>query len=152
MRVSEAMTRNVQIASPDDSIQAIAKQMAEKDIGFMPVGDNDRLVGTITDRDMVVRAIAKGRDGNCSVRDVMSQEVKYCFEDEDMDHVVQNMGNIQVRRLPVVSRDKRLVGVVTLGDAAQAHDPEAVGVAMSGVVEPGGQHSQKSDGQTARRS
>lgn len=152
MRVSQAMSRNVHIANPSDSIQAVAQLMAEQDIGFMPVGDNDRLVGTITDRDMVVRAIAKGRDGNCSVRDVMTQDVKYCFEDEEMDHVVQNMGNIQVRRLPVVNRDKRLVGVVSLGDAAQAHDPEAVGVAMSGIVEPGGPHSQKSDGQTARRS
>lgn len=144
MKVSDAMTRDVKVASPDDHIKAIAKLMADQDIGFMPVGENDRLVGTITDRDMVVRALAEGRDGNCAVRDVMTKEVRYCYEDEDIDHVAQNMGNIQVRRLPVVSRDKRLVGVVSLADVSQAHDPEVAGIAMSGIVEPGGQHTQKS--------
>ncbi len=142
MKVSEAMTRDVQIASPDERIQDIAKRMAENDIGFMPVGDHDRLVGMITDRDIVVRCVAAGKDGDARVRDAMTQDVKYCYEDEDMDHVVSNMGDIQVRRLPVVSRDKRLVGVVSLADAALAHDPEGVGVAMTGVVDPGGQHSQ----------
>ncbi|GIK98295.1 MAG: inosine-5-monophosphate dehydrogenase [Alphaproteobacteria bacterium] len=142
MKVSEAMTRDVQIASPDERIQDVAKRMAENDIGFMPVGDHDRLVGMITDRDIVVRCVAAGKDGDARVRDAMTQDVKYCYEDEDMDHVVSNMGDIQVRRLPVVSRDKRLVGVVSLADAALAHDPEGVGVAMTGVVDPGGQHSQ----------
>lgn len=142
MKVSEAMTRDVQIASPEERIQDVAKRMAENDIGFMPVGDHDRLVGMITDRDIVVRCVAAGKDGDARVRDAMTQDVKYCYEDEDMDHVVSNMGDIQVRRLPVVSRDKRLVGVVSLADAALAHDPEGVGVAMTGVVDPGGQHSQ----------
>jgi CBS domain-containing protein len=142
MKVRQAMTRDVQIANPDDRIQDIARRMAEADIGFMPVGDKERLVGTITDRDIVVRCVAEGKDGDARVRDAMTKDVKYCFDDEDMDHVVSNMGDIQVRRLPVVSRDKRLVGVVTLADAALAHDPEGVGVAMTGVVDPGGQHNQ----------
>jgi len=143
MKVSEAMTRDVQIASPDERIQDIARRMADNDIGFMPVGDHDRLVGMITDRDIVVRCVAAGKDGDdARVRDAMTQDVKYCYEDEDMDHVVSNMGDIQVRRLPVVDRDKRLVGVVSLADAALAHDPEGVGIAMTGVVGPGGQHSQ----------
>lgn len=144
MKVSEAMTRDVHIARPDDRIQDIAKRMADDDIGFLPVGDHDRLVGTITDRDIVVRCVASGRDGDARVKDAMTKDVKYCFEDEDMDHVVSNMGDIQVRRLPVVDRQKRLVGVVTLADAALAHDPEGVGIAMTGVVDPGGQHSQSS--------
>lgn len=144
MKVAEAMTHNIHIARPDDSLRRVAQTMAERDVGFLPVGDNDRLVGTITDRDIVTRGLAQGRNGDACVRDVMTREVKYCFEDEDMDHVIQNMGNIQVRRLPVVNRDKRLVGVVTLADAALAHDPDAVGVALTGVVQPGGQHSQHS--------
>jgi CBS domain-containing protein len=151
MKVSQAMTRDAKVARPDDTIQAIAKFMAERDIGFMPVGDDDRLLGTITDRDIAVRAVAQGRDGKTKVQEVMTRDIKYCFDDEDLDHVIQNMGDIQVRRLPVVNRDKRLVGVISLADAVQAHDPEAVGIAMSGIVEPGGQHNQKGDGRAASR-
>ncbi|ESZ22302.1 MULTISPECIES: CBS domain-containing protein [unclassified Mesorhizobium] len=141
MKVAEIMTPNVHLASPDESLQKIAKRMAVDDVGFLPVGENDRLVGTITDRDIVVRAVAEGKDGNATVRDVMTEDVKYCFEDEDIEHVVQNMGDIQVRRLPVLNRDKRLVGVVSLADAALKEDPATAGIAMSGVVVPGGAHA-----------
>ncbi|TIP79986.1 MAG: CBS domain-containing protein [Mesorhizobium sp.] len=141
MKVAEIMTPNVHLASPDESLQKIAKRMAVDDVGFLPVGENDRLVGTITDRDIVVRAVAEGKDGNATVRDVMTKDVKYCFEDEDIDHVAQNMGDIQVRRLPVLNRDKRLVGVVSLADAALKEDPATAGIAMSGVVVPGGEHA-----------
>ncbi|RWB96779.1 MAG: CBS domain-containing protein [Mesorhizobium sp.] len=141
MKVAEIMTPNVHLASPDESLQKIAKRMAVDDVGFLPVGENDRLVGTITDRDIVVRAVAEGKDGNAMVRDVMTEDVKYCFEDEDIEHVVQNMGDIQVRRLPVLNRDKRLVGVVSLADAALKEDPATAGIAMSGVVVPGGAHA-----------
>lgn len=141
MKVADAMTRDVRLVSPNDSIEAIAKIMAADDLGFLPVGENDRLVGTITDRDIVVRALARGMGGDAHVRDVMTQDVKYCFDDAEMTDVVQNMGDIQVRRLPVVNREKRLVGVVSLADAVLKHDPEVVGVAMSGVVEPGGSHT-----------
>ncbi|RWK41964.1 CBS domain-containing protein [Mesorhizobium sp.] len=141
MKVAEIMTPNVHLASPDESLQKIAKRMAVDDVGFLPVGENDRLVGTITDRDIVVRALAEGKDGNATVRDVMTKDVKYCFEDEDIDHVAQNMGDIQVRRLPVLNRDKRLVGVVSLADAALKEDPATAGIAMSGVVVPGGAHA-----------
>jgi CBS domain-containing protein len=135
------MTRNVHLASPGESLQKIAKRMAADDVGFLPVGENDRLVGTITDRDIVVRAVAEGKDGNATVRDVMTKDVKYCFEDEDIERVVQNMGDIQVRRLPVLNRDKRLVGVISLADAALKEDPATVGIAMSDVVVPGGAHA-----------
>src|SRR3546814_5523039 len=104
MKVEEAMTRDVHIANPEDSLQDVARKMAERDIGFVSVGKNDELVGTITDRDIVVRAIAAGKGGDSSVRDAMTKEVKYCFDDEEMSHVVQNMGNIQVRRLPEIGR------------------------------------------------
>lgn len=142
MKVAKIMSSDVQIASPNDSIAEIARIMASEDIGFLPVGENDRLVGTITDRDIVIRGIASGKDGNAKVRDVMTREVKYCFSDEEIDHVIENMGDLQVRRLPVVNREKRLVGVVSLADAALKHDPQATGSALTGVVEPGGQHTQ----------
>jgi len=140
MKVSEVMTRDVCLARPDETLQQVADRMAAKDIGFMPVGDDERLLGTITDRDIVVRAVAKGLDGGTLVRDAMTRDVKYCYDDEEMDHVVQNMGNIQVRRLPVVDRNKRLVGVVSLADGALKDDPEAVGIALTGITEPGGAH------------
>jgi CBS domain-containing protein len=141
MKVADAMTRDVRLVSPDDSLEAIAKIMATEDLGFLPVGENDRLVGTITDRDIVVRGLARGMGGDAHVRDAMSEDVKYCYEDAEMVDVMQNMGSIQVRRLPVVNRDKRLVGVVSLADAALKDNPESVGVAMSSVVEPGGSHT-----------
>jgi CBS domain-containing protein len=142
MRVAEVMSRNVQLASPDDSLQEVAKRMAGDDIGFMPVGENDRLVGTITDRDIVARAVAQGRDGKCKVRDVMSNDIRYCYDDEDVDHVIQNLGQLQLRRLPVVNREKRLVGVVSLADAARKVDPAGAGAGLSEIAAPGGQHSQ----------
>jgi len=142
MKVAEIMSRDVCLARPDQPINEIAKMMADRDIGFMPVGDDNRLLGMITDRDIVIRAVARGLDGSDTVRDVMTKDIKYCFEDNEIEDVVHNMGNIQVRRLPVVDRDKRLVGVVSLADAALKEDPEAAGVALNGIVEPGGQHSQ----------
>ena len=136
MRVSEAMTRDVRVANPGQSIREAAKIMGEIDAGALPVGENDQLVGMITDRDIAIRAVARGKGPDTPVRDVMSKEVKYCFEDEDLQHVAQNMGEIQVRRLPVVDRDKRLVGIVSLGDVAAAEDAEVVGEAVAGISEP----------------
>jgi CBS domain-containing protein len=135
------MSPKVHLASPGESLRKVAKRMAADGVGFLPVGENDRLVGTITDRDIVVRAVAEGKDGNATVADAMTRDVKYCFDDEEIEDVVQNMGNIQVRRLPVVDRDKRLVGVISLADAVLKDDPATVGVALTGVVEPGGTHA-----------
>lgn len=118
MLVRDLMTRDVRIAAPDQTIQEAAVTMASIDAGFMPVGDNDRLVGTLTDRDIAVRAVAQGKGPETPVRDVMTTDVKYCFEDEDIAIVADNMGDIQVRRLPVLDRQKRLVGVLSLGDIA----------------------------------
>lgn len=142
MRVSDAMTREVRVASPGQSIREVAKIMAEIDAGAMPVGDNDRLVGMITDRDIAIRAVAEGKGPDTPVREVMSTEtVLYCYEDEELDHVAKNMSEQQVRRLPVVNRDKRLVGIVSLGNLAQT-EGRAANKAVKGVTKPGGQHNQ----------
>jgi len=141
MKVAEAMTRGAHIVKTDDTIKKAAQIMLEEDIGFLPVEENDRLVGTVTDRDLVVRCLAKGKGARGKVRDAMTKDVKYCFEDEDMDHVITNMGDIQVRRLPVMSRDKRLVGIVTVADAAMNYSPESAGTALQGICEPGGMHA-----------
>ena len=141
MRVSEIMTRDVHLASPNDTITAVARQMAENDIGFMPVGDDDRLIGMITDRDIVVRGVADGMDPQARVADIMTTDVKYCFDDDEVDDVARNMGDIQVRRLPVVNHDKQLVGIVSLADAAR-EQPQMAGTGLKGVTEPGGSHTQ----------
>lgn len=143
MRVSEAMTRDVRIANPGQSIRDVAKLMADIETGAVPVGENDQLVGMITDRDIAVRAVAIGRGPDTPVGEVMSREIKYCFEDQTIDEVTQNMGELRIRRLPVLTRDKRLIGILSLGDLAidQGARDEA-GEALGGISRPGGQHSQ----------
>jgi CBS domain-containing protein len=134
------MSRDVRLANPGQTIRDVAKIMADIDAGSVPVSDNDRLVGMITDRDIAVRAVAQGKGPDTPVRDVMSQEVKYCYDDEELDHVAKNMGDIRVRRLPVVNREKRLVGIVSLGDVALKGE-KAAAKAVKGVSKPGGPHA-----------
>ena len=141
MKVCDAMSRGAHIVSAGDSIKKAAQIMAEEDIGFLPVEEDDRLIGMITDRDIVTRCIAQGKDGSARVRDAMTRDVKYCYEGDDIDDVMDNMADIQVRRLPVLNIEKRLVGILSLADVARAYSPDAVGVAFSGVVSPGGQHA-----------
>lgn len=140
MRVSEAMTRDIKVAAPDQSLIDAAKMMAECDCGALPVGENDRLIGMITDRDIVVRALAQGKSSDTPIRDVMSEEVKYCYEDDDLDDVAHNMGDLQVRRLPVVNKDKRLVGIVSLGDIANTEETRAAAEALCSISEPSSEH------------
>ena len=139
MRVSECMTRDVRIANPDESIRDAARIMAEVDAGSLPVGDNDRLVGMITDRDIAVRGVAEGKGPDTPIRDVMSAEVKYCYDDQEVDEVLRNMGDIKVRRLPVINREKRLVGIISLGDLARRGVKEAEVMAIEGVSQPSDQ-------------
>jgi CBS domain-containing protein len=141
MKVSKAMTKDVKIVSPSQTIKEAAQAMAELDVGSQPVGENDRLVGMITDRDIAVRAVAQGKGPNTPVSEVMSTEVKYCFDDDELEEVAENMGDIKVRRLPVLNREKRLVGIVSLGDIARRDDNSA-GDAIRAISEPGGEHSQ----------
>src|ERR687895_864749 len=138
MRVSDAMTRDVRIVTPGQSIREVAKLMQEIDAGSMPVGENDRLIGMITDRDIAIRAVAQGKGPDTPVREVMSKDIKFCYDDEDLEHVAKNMGDIQVRRLPVVNREKRLVGIISLGDVARTEGGDTTGEAVSGVSQPGG--------------
>lgn len=142
MQVSECMTTDVQVVSPDDTIQSAARMMAQIDAGILPVGDNDRLVGFVTDRDIAVRAVAHGRSATTPVSDVMTHEVKYCFADEDVDDVLDNMANLQIRRLPVLDRDKRLVGIVSLSDLAE-DETRHTGKALSEIARPSALHSQQ---------
>ncbi|MBA1144597.1 CBS domain-containing protein [Mesorhizobium neociceri] len=142
MKVGNCMTRDVQVANPEQSIRDVAQMMGKLDAGVMPVGDNDRLVGMITDRDIAIRGVALGKGPDAKVRDVMSAEVKYCFDDEEIENVLENMGDLQVRRLPVLNRDKRLVGIISLGDLATNGEATEAAVALSGISKPGGEHSQ----------
>src|ERR1043165_6730469 len=103
MKVSECMTRDVRIANPNETIRDAARMMCECDAGILPVGENDRLVGMITDRDIAIRAVAEGKGCDTRVRDVMSTEVKYVVEDDDTDDAARNMAELQVRRLPVLN-------------------------------------------------
>jgi CBS domain-containing protein len=143
MLIRETMTSAVHLARPDQPISEAARTMASIDAGALPVGENDRLIGIITDRDSAVRAIGQGKGPQTPVREIMSADVCYCFDDQEIEEVAANMADVKVRRLPVVNRDKRLVGIVSLGDIALADDPrEAATAALCGVSEPGGQHSQ----------
>ena len=141
MRVNEAMSRDVRVANPQQRIREAAKTMAEIGTGVLPVGENDRLVGMITDRDIAIRAVAAGKGPDTPVREVMTTEVKYCYEDEDLVHVSKNMAELQVRRLPVVNRDKRLVGILALADIAASEGSRVTGRAIEGISRPGGQHA-----------
>jgi CBS domain-containing protein len=142
MKVGNCMTRNVQVANLEQSIREVAQIMGRLDAGVMPVGDHDRLVGMITDRDIAIRGVALGKGPDTKVRDVMSPEVKYCFDDEDVEQVLENMGDLQVRRLPVLNRDKRLVGIISLSDLATNGEAAEAGEALSDISKPGGKHSQ----------
>jgi CBS domain-containing protein len=110
--------------------------------GVLPVGENDQLIGMITDRDIAIRGIAEGKGPKAKVRDVMTDDVKYCFEDQELEEVTRNMADIQVRRLPVLNRDKRLVGILSLGDIAGSPDGKGAGDALRGISRPGGEHTQ----------
>ena len=142
MKVSAAMTKDVRVANPEETIEQAARMMADLDAGILPVGEKDHLVGMITDRDIAIRGIAKGKGPQAKVRDVMTEDVKYCFDDQEIEEVTRNMADIQVRRLPVLNRDKRLVGILSLGDIALSRDSEDAGDALRGISRPGGEHTQ----------
>ncbi|ANP44528.1 inosine-5-monophosphate dehydrogenase [Candidatus Viadribacter manganicus] len=145
MLVRDNMTRDVRTVAPETTIQEAARLMAEADVGALPVAAGDRLAGIVTDRDIAVRAVAIGRGPATTVAAVMSLEVLYCHEDEDIGHISANMAENQVRRLPVVDVDKRLVGIISLADIADARASEA-GEALEGITRPGGERSQSIEG------
>ena len=119
MKVNEVMTNQVRVVGPDHRIREAARLMDELNVGVLSVCDGERLLGIITDRDITVRATAVGKDPDkVRVREIMTEDVRWCFEDEAVEDVAQMMGDVQIRRIPVVDRNKRLVGIVALGDLA----------------------------------
>lgn len=134
MNVAQIMSANVELTDPNMPISEAARRMRDEDIGALPVGENDRLVGMVTDRDIAVRGVAEAKDpDSCTVRDVMSDGVYYCFEDEDVERAAEVMAGHKVRRLPILNREKRLVGVLALADLARANSGAE---ALRSVSEP----------------
>lgn len=142
MKISDAMSRDVRTVAPEATIREAAKLLAEYDIGALPVASGDRLAGMVTDRDIAIRAVAMGKGPDCKVAEVMSSKVLYCRADDDIADVCENMAEVQVRRLPVVDGEKRLVGIVSLADIAKAASSEEAGEALGGITRPGGAHTQ----------
>ena len=152
MKVREVMTKGAQCVTPEQSLQDAARMMKDLDVGPLPVCDRDRLAGMITDRDITVRAVADGRDPKATrVRDVMTPGINYVFKDDDVSEAARLMKEKQVRRLAVLDHDKRLVGIVSLGDIALTDGAGDAGGALCGISEPGGKHSQASDGGRPKR-
>ena len=138
MQIQDVMTADVSYVTPDTPILEIARKMRDADIGSTPVIEEERLIGMVTDRDIVVRAIADGGDIRLmTARDAMSPGIFYCFADDTVETVLDNMGDRQIRRLPVVNREKRLVGVVSLGDLSLTGKNKAAGEALLEISQPG---------------
>lgn len=138
MQVRDVMTRGVECIAPEATLQKAAQRMRELNVGALPICENDRLAGMVTDRDITLRATAEGRDPRTTtVREVMTPDITYCFEDQDVREAARIMEEQQIRRLPVMNRDKRMVGIVSLGDLAVRTDNERLtGETLEGVSEP----------------
>ena len=117
-QLKDLMSRDVKVVGPDVTIADAARMMRDGDFGMLPVSDNDRMIGTISDRDIAIRAVAEGKGADTKVRDVMSEGIAWAYEDDSVEKAAKLMSERQVRRLPVVDRDKRLIGIVALGDFA----------------------------------
>lgn len=137
MIIANVMSRDVKTVGLNDTLRDAAAMMQQIDAGILPVADGDRLVGMITDRDIALRGIGQGKGPDAKVRDAMTSEIKYCFEDEDLDHVAGNIAELQIRRLPVMNRDKRLVGIVSLGDMATGGSLPVSARALHGISQKG---------------
>lgn len=136
-RVSDYMSRDVTLASPDMSIFEAALQMRDGDFGILPIGDSEQIIGMVTDRDIVVRALAEGRDPkSTTVREVMSENVASCFEDQGIEEVSQMMGEKQIRRLPVMNREQKLVGILAIGDFARDEAGSFTGRIIGEISQP----------------
>jgi CBS domain-containing protein len=134
-KISEVMTGDVKVARPEDSVQQAAAMMADQDVGSLPVCDGERLCGMITDRDIAIRAVATGLGHDTPVREVMSEEVIWCLEDDDTQEVLGRMADRQIRRIPVIDAHRKLVGIVALGDLA-IEDEENVDEALRDISLP----------------
>lgn len=136
-KLKDVMSRAVQVISPDATIMEAAGQMQRGNFGMMPVGENDRMIGAISDRDIAMRAVAVGKDAHTKVREIMSSQIFWAYEDDSLDDAAELMGEKQIRRLPVLNADKRLVGIVALGDlVVEGLDVEAAGEALTEISKP----------------
>ncbi len=136
-QLKDVMSKNVRVIGPDMTIRQAAQAMSDGDFGMMPVGENDRMIGAISDRDIAIRAVAEGKGPDTKVRDIMSAGVCWAYVDDSVEHAAQLMSERQVRRLPVVDRDKRLVGIVALGDfAVDKAEIKPAADALSGISAP----------------
>jgi CBS domain-containing protein len=142
MQVRELMSRDVATIDPGTTLRDAARRMAALDVGALPVSEEDRLVGMITDRDIAVRGIAKGYGPDTPVRDLMTNDVICARVDQDIEEVATKMSEAQVRRLPVIDDQQRLCGIVSLGDLARETNDDSAQQALEGVVQPGGAHRQ----------
>jgi CBS domain-containing protein len=144
MKVKEIMTVDVEATTPDDDLQTAARLMTDSGAGVLPVCDGERLVGMITDRDIAIRGVAEGKaPQQCNVREAMTADVKFIFEDEEVGEAVKRMGEWQVHRLPVLDRNKHLVGIVSLGDVALETDEHGkLADAVEGIAQPTGKREQ----------
>ena len=146
MKIAQIMSSDVQVVTPEQPIQEAARLMITGDTGALPVREGEKLIGMVTDRDITVRAIAEGRGPDTPVRQVMSENLLFAWDDQDVSDVAIQMSDAQVRRMPVLSRDgERLVGIVSIGDLATQGDSDAAEAALSGVSEPGGEHNQSQE-------
>ncbi len=137
MLIKEIMTPSAEIVQPQTSVKDAAARMKALDVGVMPVGDNDRLVGILTDRDIAVRTVAEGKDpANTEVGEVMTPDVSYCFEDQDLTEAGELMKKNKIRRLVVLNRDKRMVGMCSIGDVAVHGDRGVVADILTEVSRP----------------
>ena len=131
------MSRDVHVISPDGTINEAAQHMRKGNFGMLPVGENDRMIGAISDRDIAIRAVADGKGPDTTVREVMSDGIVWAYEDDSVDDAVKLMSEHQIRRLPIVNTDKRLVGIVALGDfAVVSADIAAAGEALAEISKP----------------
>ncbi len=136
-KLKDLMSSDVKVIDPNMSIRDAAMQMRDGGFGMLPVGENDRMIGAITDRDIAIRAVAEGKDGSTKVRDVMSEGIAWVFEDQSVEEAAKIMSERQVRRLPVVDRNKRLVGIVALGDfAVERSEIRPAAKALSEISKP----------------
>jgi CBS domain-containing protein len=136
MKIAEIMSRDVEVVRPEESVQDVARKMADIDSGAIPVCDGARLKGMITDRDIVLRIVSEGRSFATPASEVMTAEVEYCYEDDDIGSAADKMAELQIRRLAVLDHDQQLVGIVSLGDIAQQGKDKTTGQALEEISEP----------------
>ncbi len=142
MRIAEIMTQDPEVITSNFVLKDAALMMRELDVGMLPIGKDDRLVGMLTDRDITIRATAEGRDPTkTQVHEVMTQEVVYCFEDQEVSEAAKLMQERQIRRLPILNREKGLIGIVSLGDVAvHSGEKNVVAETIKEVSEPAAPH------------